>query len=62
MKKILLFLLAVVFSFSNAKAIQSPSNQLFILGQEKTMLLKKNKELKLKNTELKKLSETLKKK
>ncbi|MHA1575134.1 MAG: hypothetical protein ACTSXL_03215 [Alphaproteobacteria bacterium] len=57
MQKILLLSL-MLFSLG-IQAI--PSNQLFILGQEKTMLLKKNKELKAKNTELKKIRNKLKK-
>ncbi len=48
-------------SFSSLETIAIPSNQLFILGQEKTTLLRKNSELKTKNAELIKLRDKLKK-
>ncbi len=59
--KIIFLLLGFVMSFSSLEAIAMPSNQLFILGQEKTTLLRKNSELKTKNAELIKLRDKLKK-
>ncbi len=58
--KIVFLLLCFVVSFLSFEAIAIPSNQMFILRQEKTTLLRKNSELKTENTKLVKVRDKLK--